>query len=154
MKFWKQYSFISKLKATHLTKAHWSCAVVLLLSLSYTSIILVVARRCLVIMYLVLKTGGAILGSLFLHMNFVLKLATLTSTDMILASFHTQEIFGILYLLLFLLLLTIYLTLNVGYIGTLEALTESFLCIIFWFVLCMSVSLILNYAIGPCFSLL
>ena len=82
-------------------------------------------------MYLVLKTGGAILGSLFLHMNFVLKLATLTSTDMILASFHTQEIFGILYLLLFLLLLTIYLTLNVGYIGTLEALTESFLCIIF-----------------------
>ena len=82
-------------------------------------------------MYLVLKTGGAILGSLLLHMNFVLKLATLASTDMILASFHTQAICGILYLLLFFLPLTICLPLNVGCIGTLEALTEFFLFMIF-----------------------
>ena len=103
----------------------------LLLSLSFTSVILVVARRSLVIVYLALKTGGAILGSLLLHMNFVLKLATLASTDMILASFHTQAICGILYLLLFFLLLTICLPLNVGCIGTLEALTEFFLFITF-----------------------
>ena len=71
---WVELKAFRFINASHLTSQ-------LPLSLSLRSIILVVARRSLVIMCLVQKTGGAALGSLLLHMNFALKLATLSLTE-------------------------------------------------------------------------
>ena len=128
---WRRQKHFASLM--HITSPlNWSRAVMLLLFLSYKSFILVVARKSLVIVCPVLKTVGTILGLLLLHMDFVLKLTTLASIDVILASSHTQATCGILYVLLFFLPLTIYLHLNVGCMGTLEALTEYFLFIIFY----------------------
>ena len=72
------------------------------------------------------ENWGAILCSPLLHMNFVLKLATLISIDIVLSSFLTQEICGTLCLLHFFLPPTICLPLNVGCSSTLEALIEFF----------------------------
>ena len=57
-------------------------------------------------------------------MLFVLKLAILASIDIVLASFFTQAICGILYLLQFFLLFTIYLPLNVLSTDSFEASIE------------------------------
>ena len=71
-------------------------------------------------MFLVPKTGDAILGSPLPHMNFVWRRATRASIDLVPASFLTQVICGTLYLLLPFLPLTICLLSNVGCTGTSE----------------------------------
>ena len=129
---------------------HWSYGVMLLLSLSFTSIILVVAGRSLVILSPVPKNGAQYYThTLLLHMNFALSLATLASIDIVLGSFHIQVICGILYHVLFFPPLTIFLPLNVGFIGTLEALTRFFIQS-FFNIYFIDVFVHFDYAIGPC----
>ena len=105
-------------------------------SLSFTGTISVVVRMGFTIVSLVLKTGVAILDLLLPRMNFVWRLATRASIDMVPASFHTQVTCGILYLLQFSLPLTICLPLKVGCTSTSEMLIDLFpfsLCNIFKF---------------------
>ena len=74
-------------------------------------------------MFLVPKAGDAILGLQLPHMNIVWRCATRASIDMVPASFLSQVICGILYLLLPFHPLTIYLLSKVGCTGTSEILT-------------------------------
>ena len=108
--------------STHLISPHsyphWSCAAMLLLSLSFTGTISVVVRMSFIIVSLVLKTGVAILDLLLPRMNFAWRLATRASIGMVPASFHTQVNCGILCLLQFFLPLTICLPLKVGCTST------------------------------------
>ena len=125
---WSQKLFTSLMHLISLLYCHhWSFALMLPLSIHLLQLlILFVARRSLVIVCLVLKTGGAVLDSLLLYMNFVLWLATLASIDMVFASILIKAICGIPYLIQFFLPFTICLPLNVGCKDTLKALTEFF----------------------------
>ena len=100
----------------------------LLLSLSFTSIILVGARMSFTTVFLVLNTGDAVLDRPMLRMNLVWRLAPRALIDMILAFFHTQEICGTLYLFLFFHPHPICLPLNVGCTGTTEVLNSLLFC--------------------------
>ena len=73
-------------------------------------------------MFLVPKTGDAILGLPLPHMNIVWRCATRASIDMVPASFLSQLICGTLYLLLPFHPLTICLLSKVRCIGTSEKL--------------------------------
>merc|ERR1712212_233273 len=99
-----------------------SYAAVLPLSLSFTGTILVGARRSLTTVFLVPKTGDAVLGLLLPHMNIEWRCATRALIDMVSASFLSQLICGTLYLLLPFHPLTICLLSKVRCIGTSEKL--------------------------------
>ena len=124
------------------------------LSPSFTSFILVGARRSLVSSW-AKKTGVAILGSP-LCIDFVSKLATLALIDIVLASFLTLAICETVNLLQFFLPPKICLPLNVGCIGTLEALIKFSVLLAFDLIVFFnlySFSQILIWATEPCFDL-
>ena len=95
------------------------------LSPSFRSIIIAVAQKNLYIVCLGLEIGDTVLVLPLLHMNFVSKLTTLTSINILLSSILTQTICGIVYLLQFFLPLTICLPLNVRCTSTCKLSTSN-----------------------------
>ena len=101
-------------------------AVMLLLSLSFTSTISVGARTNLVIAFPDLSPGLAVPGQHLCRTVIVLTWVIYASIDLVLAFFLPQLSCGTLYLLMFFLPLTICLPLNVGFTDTLGLLTNLF----------------------------
>ena len=85
------------------------------------------------IVFLVPKTGAAILGLLPPHMNFVRRCTTCASIVVVPVSFCTQVICGTLYILLPFLPLKICIRSNVGCTGTSEPLFEVFFIVFYYF---------------------